>query len=47
VLLDPDGTHVLATVPFESDFAKRAQALAHALGEAEARMGAPPGVAAK
>ena len=47
VLLDPDGTHVLATVRFESDFVKRAHTLANALGEAEAKMGATPGVANK
>jgi len=45
VFLNPDGTQVLAKVPFESDFVKRAQALANALGEVEAKMNITPGVA--
>jgi thiol-disulfide isomerase/thioredoxin len=48
VFVNPDGTQVLAKVPFESDFIKRAQALANALGEVEAKMAATtPGVATK
>ena len=47
IFLNPDGTKVLATVPFEPDFVKRAQALANALGEVEAKMSASPGVATK
>lgn len=47
VFLDPGATRVLATVLFESDFTKRAHALANALGEAEAKMDAAPGVANK
>jgi peroxiredoxin len=47
MLLDPDGAHVLATIPFEPDFVKRAHALANALGEAEAKMNVPPSAANK
>jgi hypothetical protein len=47
VFVNPDGTQVLAKIPFESDFVKRAQALANALGEVEVKMDAAPGVANK
>ena len=47
VFLNPDATKVLAKVEFESDFVKRAQALANALGEVDAKMSAAPGVARK
>lgn len=43
VLLNPDATQVLAKVLYEPDFVKRAQALANALGEAEAKMNIAPG----
>jgi hypothetical protein len=47
VFLDPDATQVLAKVFYEPDFVKRAYVLANALGEAEAKMSATPGVAKK
>ena len=48
VFLNPDATKVLAKVPFEQNFVTRAQSLANALGEVEAKMDAvAPGVAAK
>jgi len=48
VFLNPDATQVLATVAYERNFVKRAQGLANALGEVEAKMDAAvPGVAAK
>ena len=45
VFLDPGATQVLAEVTFEPDFVKRAEALANALGEVEAKMSAAPGIA--
>ena len=45
VFLNPDATRVLAKVLYEPDFVKRAQSLANALGEVEAKMSAAPGVA--
>lgn len=47
VFLNPHATKVLAKVEFESNFFKRAQALANALGEVEAKMSAVPDVVTK
>lgn len=44
VFLNPDATQVLAKVLYQPDFVKRAEALANALGEAEAKMNVKPGI---
>ena len=47
VFLNPDATDVLAKVPFEPDFVKRAHALADALDQVKARMTAIPDASKK
>ena len=42
IFLNPEATEVLATVEYQPDFVKRAQALANALAQVDAKMKSVP-----